>query len=116
QLPPWVLEIHVGRDLLVEQDLVGERRTVKPRMDLGCEGAPADLGAALEYERLDSGLGKIERRRQRVVSRADDDGVVHRVERSTTNYRDTEGRSARIAEVPIAPDESLTAAPCLSSS
>ena len=40
------------------------------------DGGPADLGAAFEHQRFESGFGEIEGGDQAVVSAADDDNVA----------------------------------------
>src|SRR5512144_957090 len=50
---------------------------MKAWVNLGRQRPAADLAAAFEHQWFPPGLGEIERRRQCVVARADDDRVVH---------------------------------------
>jgi triphosphoribosyl-dephospho-CoA synthetase len=77
KLHALAVQVHVGRDAFVQQHFVRQRRTAEAGMNLARQRAAADFRTALEHERLEPALREIERRGQRVVTRTDDDRVVH---------------------------------------
>ena len=76
ELGPVAAEIHVTNDLVVDQDLVGQRRTVEPGMQFACDRAAANDFPSLEDDRPQAGPGKVESGYQAVVTRTDDCDVV----------------------------------------
>ena len=50
-------QIHLPSDLIVEQNLVRQRRALEPGTELRGDGAAADVVAAFEDKRLEPGLG-----------------------------------------------------------
>ena len=77
QLQAVTFKLHVAHDIGAQRaGGMRERGTAKAGMKFLRDGGAADLRAALEYERLESGLGQIKCGDQTVVAATDDDDVA----------------------------------------
>jgi hypothetical protein len=88
-------ELHVANNLGAERaGGVGEGRATESRMKLFSDGGTADLWAAFENERPESGFRQIESSHEAVVTPADDeDGILHAGLVSNCRFLDCEDRS-----------------------
>ena len=76
-LQPVLLQLHVADDVGTQRSGgVRQRGAAEAGMKFFGDGGAAGLRAALEHQRLVSGLGQIERGDQSVVAAADDDDVA----------------------------------------
>ena len=80
-----LFQLHVADDVGTDRSCgVSQGRASKARMELVRNSSPADLRAALEYERLESSLGQIKSGDQPVVTAADDDDIPLGIGRHVT--------------------------------
>ena len=74
-----LLQLHVADDVGPQRPGgVGERGTAEAGMEFFGDGRATGLGAALQHQRLVSGLGQVEGGDQPVMAAADDDDIAVR--------------------------------------
>src|SRR6516225_6584198 len=72
-----LFELHVANDFRAQwPGRMRQYRGMKSWIELLSDSSPADLRAALDHQRLESGFGEIEGRDQPVMTTADDDDIA----------------------------------------